>query len=146
MSFHKFLWLILSIKSAHFISTNCLQMLSVLKTERTRPDLTRFILVVVRRRKKKKFKKDQKRKNRRSTPQCLVDIISKFAFLFRTKYLKLWFHKIFDQSMKRWRNFSWKGRLIKNQKWRILRQKWLQPMFHFIVHHKWNRRQFISHL
>ena len=56
MSFHKFLLLILSIKSAHFISTNCMQMLSVLKTERTRPDLTRFILVVVRRRKKKKFK------------------------------------------------------------------------------------------
>ena len=49
----------------------------------------------------KKSLKDQKRKNRRSIPQCLVGIISELAFLFLPKYLKFWFHKIFDQG-KEW--------------------------------------------
>ena len=62
-----------------------MQMLSVLKTERTRLDSIHSARRSPSEEKKseKKSLKDQKRKNRRSTPQCLDDIFSEFAFLFR---------------------------------------------------------------
>ena len=115
--FTNLLLLILSTKSAYLISTNFMQMLSILKTERTRRDLTRFILVArspSEKKWKKKVLKDQKRKNRRSTPQFLVYIISELTHdnwsCDFTRYLS-------DQrKWKHWRNFSLKRHAYKKSK------------------------------
>ena len=72
---------------------------------------------------RKKSLKDQKRKNRRSTPQCLVDIISEFPFLFLLTYIHTSWRCDFTRFLIKEKHEMLKKFLVKRQAYKKSKMK-----------------------